>query len=191
MKENTRDRIIRAAIELVDEKGYKGATTRAIAERAEVNEVTLFRNFGNKKGILEAAIEKYSFFDEISEIMKKNIVWDLEKDLQMLSEQYQRIITSKRKIILISLREEGRFPELDEAIRKLPLVYRNIISDYFKEMINLGKMKVVDPDVAAINFIYLNFGYFFLKDRLPEKEGKISIDTFSKQYVSMFIQSLK
>ncbi|HLR71143.1 MAG TPA: TetR/AcrR family transcriptional regulator [Pseudogracilibacillus sp.] len=191
MKENTRDRIIRAAIELVDEKGYKGATTRAIAERAEVNEVTLFRNFGNKKGILDAAIEKYSFFDEISEIMKKNIVWDLEKDLQMLSEQYQRIITSKRQIILISLREEGRFPELDEAIRKLPLVYRNIISDYFKEMINLGKMKVVDPDVAAINFIYLNFGYFFLKDRLPEKEGKISIDTFSKQYVSMFIQSLK
>jgi len=191
MKENTRDRIIRAAIELVDEKGYKGATTRAIAERAEVNEVTLFRNFGNKKGILDAAIEKYSFFDEISEIMKKNIVWDLEKDLQMLSEQYQRIITSKRKIILISLREEGRFPELDEAIRKLPLVYRNIISDYFKEMINLDKMKAVDPDVAAINFIYLNFGYFFLKDRLPEKEGKISIDTFSKQYVSMFIQSLK
>lgn len=191
MKENTRDRIIRAAIELVDEKGYKGATTRAIAERAEVNEVTLFRNFGNKKGILDAAIEKYSFFDEISEIMKKNIVWDLEKDLQMLSEQYQRIITSKRQIILISLREEGRFPELDEAIRKLPLVYRNIISDYFKEMINLDKMKAVDPDVAAINFIYLNFGYFFLKDRLPEKEGKISIDTFSKQYVSMFIQSLK
>ena len=41
-KEDTRNRIIRAAIELVDEQGYKGATTRAIAERAEVNEVTLF-----------------------------------------------------------------------------------------------------------------------------------------------------
>jgi|SRR5699024_7760945 len=191
MKENTRDRIIKAAIELVDEKGYKGATTRAIAERAEVNEVTLFRHFGNKKGILDAAIEKYSFFDEIKEIMQEKIVWDLEKDLQMLSGQYQRIIASKKHIILISLREEGRFPELDEAIRELPIVYRDIISEYFKEMIKRGKMKEVDSDVAAINFIYLNFGYFFLKDRIPEKEGKISIDTFSREYISMFIHSLR
>src|SRR5699024_2739202 len=105
MKESTEDRIIRAAIELVDEKGYKGATTRAIAERAEVNEVTLFRKFGNKHGVLEAAIDKYSFFDRIDETMNQHIRWELEADLPMISKMYQEIIAAKKEVILISLRE--------------------------------------------------------------------------------------
>src|SRR5699024_9318075 len=102
MKEDTRDRIIRAAIELVDEQGYKDATTRAIAERAEVNEVTLFRHFGNKQGILDTAIEKYSFFDKIENMKQHDIQWDLEKDLKMLAKKYQEIVASKKEMILIS-----------------------------------------------------------------------------------------
>lgn len=191
MTEDTRDRIIKAAIDLVDEKGYKGATTRAIAERAEVNEVTLFRQFGNKQGILDAAIEKYSYFDTIDNIMNHDIKWDLEADLQMLSRRYQEIVSSKRKIILISLREEGRFPELDEAIAKLPTAYRNTIADYFKEMIKKGKMAPIDADVAATNFLLINFGYFFLKDRLSEDESSIPVDRFTEDHISMFVKSLK
>lgn len=51
---DTADRIIAAAAELFAERGYAGTSTRAIAERAEVNEVTLFRRFGNKQGVLRA-----------------------------------------------------------------------------------------------------------------------------------------
>lgn len=48
----TGEAILRAAAELFGERGYKATTTRAIAERAGVNEVTLFRRFGSKRGIL-------------------------------------------------------------------------------------------------------------------------------------------
>jgi len=58
---STKDKVIEATVELVNEKGYKGATTKEIAKRAGVNEVTIFRHFGNKKGIVEAAVEKYTF----------------------------------------------------------------------------------------------------------------------------------
>ena len=47
-------RILEAAAVLFAERGYAATTTRAIAERAGVNEVTLFRKFKNKRGILEA-----------------------------------------------------------------------------------------------------------------------------------------
>lgn len=50
----TTDRILRAAADLFAERGYANTTTRAIAEAADVNEVTLFRKFKNKRGILEA-----------------------------------------------------------------------------------------------------------------------------------------
>jgi len=48
----TEEQILSAAAELFGERGYKGTTTRAIAERAGVNEVTLFRRFKNKQGVL-------------------------------------------------------------------------------------------------------------------------------------------
>lgn len=47
MTQSTQDKIIDAALALVNEQGYKGATTKAIAALAGVNEVTLFRHFGN------------------------------------------------------------------------------------------------------------------------------------------------
>jgi AcrR family transcriptional regulator len=50
----TREAILKAAAELFAERGYKGTTTRALAERAGVNEVTVFRRFKNKQGVLAA-----------------------------------------------------------------------------------------------------------------------------------------
>lgn len=55
---DTADRILDAAAELIATHGYAATTTRAIAERAGVNEVTLFRRFGNKLGVLEALGER-------------------------------------------------------------------------------------------------------------------------------------
>ena len=40
--QKTRSRIMQAASELFSEKGFARTTTRAIAERSGVNEVTLF-----------------------------------------------------------------------------------------------------------------------------------------------------
>lgn len=55
----TGDAILRAAAELIAERGYRGTTTRAIAERAGVNEVTVFRRFGSKQGLLRALGEMW------------------------------------------------------------------------------------------------------------------------------------
>jgi len=54
---NTAARILAAAAEIMADKGVKGATTRAIATAAGVNEVTIFRLFGSKEGLLAAVLE--------------------------------------------------------------------------------------------------------------------------------------
>jgi AcrR family transcriptional regulator len=54
MTQNTEDRILDATQLLLAERGYSATTTKAIAEAAGVNEVTLFRRFENKAGILHA-----------------------------------------------------------------------------------------------------------------------------------------
>lgn len=52
----TKDRIIEAALRAFARDGLQGATTRMIAQEAGVNEVTLFRHFQNKEGLLAAAM---------------------------------------------------------------------------------------------------------------------------------------
>jgi len=57
---DTAEAILTAAAELFGEHGYKGTTTRMIAERAGVNEVTIFRQFGTKQGLLKGLGEMWS-----------------------------------------------------------------------------------------------------------------------------------
>ncbi len=56
-RNSTRQRLITAALELFAVQGVTETTTRQIGELAQVNEVTLFRHFGNKHGLLLAVIE--------------------------------------------------------------------------------------------------------------------------------------
>lgn len=57
---DTATRVLDAAAALFAEKGYSATTTRAIAQKAGVNEVTIFRRFGSKKGILAALGAQWS-----------------------------------------------------------------------------------------------------------------------------------
>lgn len=56
-RSSTRQRLIQAALTLFITQGVAETTTRQIADQADVNEVTLFRHFGNKHGLLLAIME--------------------------------------------------------------------------------------------------------------------------------------
>jgi AcrR family transcriptional regulator len=58
--EETRARIMEAAVELFAASGFDGATTRAIADRAGVNLPAIQYYFGSKEGLYRAVIEQFS-----------------------------------------------------------------------------------------------------------------------------------
>src|SRR5512132_1118108 len=53
---DTRSTILNAAAQVFSQHGFRGSTTRRIAEAASVNEVTIFRYFGSKEALLQEAI---------------------------------------------------------------------------------------------------------------------------------------
>src|SRR5688500_19087935 len=53
---DTREAILVAALDAYSKYGFRGATTRRIAEAAGVNEVTIFRHFGSKEALLGEAL---------------------------------------------------------------------------------------------------------------------------------------
>ncbi|HET7457300.1 MAG TPA: helix-turn-helix domain-containing protein [Gemmatimonadaceae bacterium] len=56
----SRSKLIEAAARVYAECGFRGATTRRIAEEAGVNEVTIFRNFGSKAALIHEAVRSHT-----------------------------------------------------------------------------------------------------------------------------------
>jgi AcrR family transcriptional regulator len=56
----TDETIYNAAMQTVFERGYAGATTKQIAEAADISEVTLFRKYDNKAKLIKQAITAVS-----------------------------------------------------------------------------------------------------------------------------------
>ena len=82
----TRQRLINAALELFTCQGVTETTTRQIAELAQVNEVTLFRQFGNKQGLLLAVLEDSAVFTHLGESLRAQV--DRTSDLAQALENY-------------------------------------------------------------------------------------------------------
>lgn len=57
---DVREALVEATIKVFAEVGVRGATTRRIAQAADVNEVTLFRHFKTKEDLLHAALEAFA-----------------------------------------------------------------------------------------------------------------------------------
>src|SRR5688500_17493005 len=56
----SREKLLEAAARVYAAVGFRGATTRRIAEEAGVNEVTLFRLFGSKAALIDEAVRLHT-----------------------------------------------------------------------------------------------------------------------------------
>ncbi|MEL7492539.1 MAG: TetR family transcriptional regulator [Cyanobacteria bacterium J06554_11] len=57
-KLSSREKIVKSALSLFSRQGITATTTKEIAENAGVNEVTLFRQFGSKQGLLLSVLQE-------------------------------------------------------------------------------------------------------------------------------------
>lgn len=59
-----KEKILITVVQILDEKGIKGLTTREIARRQGITEPVIYKHFKNKKDILSTIITDFSSFDE-------------------------------------------------------------------------------------------------------------------------------
>jgi AcrR family transcriptional regulator len=154
---DTRTRILDAALRLFFERGYDGTTTRVIAQRAGVNEVTLFRHSGNKQGIIKAVVDRETdITDELAEV-KFEPTGDMEADLTILGEQMIHNMREKAQLVKIIMMETSRNPDIWDHVSSAPFQVLGRISQYFEEAQLKGTIRSVDPELAALAF----FSFFF------------------------------
>lgn len=186
----TAERIIDAALQLISEKGYTAATTKAIAELAGVNEVTIFRHFGNKQGILKAIVDQFSYNPVLQKAMRENTTWDLETDLLNFSLKYFDYMMSIKDFVMIGFKESIQFPEINEEIANVPLLIKHELIQYFNEMHKKGKIREVNFEAAALSLIAINFGHFVSRARLGTIVSDIPTEELIQTSVAIFSRGL-
>ena len=110
-------RILLAAAQVFSEQGYKGATTRMIARRAGVNEVTIFRQFGSKQQLLASAVAQAATLTGLEAALSEGRPADLRQELTRLSRRYLERLTAQRGLLLMTLSSAERLPEARQALR--------------------------------------------------------------------------
>jgi AcrR family transcriptional regulator len=111
-RDTTEARILQAARELVQSGGFGAVTTRAVAERAGVNEVTLFRRFGSKERLMTAMVDRTLEEVDVRRLTAEREAVSLEDDLAAWARQYLDHTLPMASILLLSLQESERNPAL-------------------------------------------------------------------------------
>ncbi len=102
----TRQRLLAAAARVYGRAGLTGATTRAIADEAGVNEVTLFRHFQTKDRLLAAVVgENFGTPHRDAQPPLPARTDDLRADLHALAHRYQGLLTENLPLVRAMLGE--------------------------------------------------------------------------------------
>ncbi|HEY9301004.1 MAG TPA: TetR family transcriptional regulator, partial [Phormidium sp.] len=147
-RNSTRQRLIHAALELFAAQGVTETTTKQIAELADVNEVTLFRQFGNKHGLLLAVIEETAIFTNLGQNLvqqasQASSIYQALKDYATACLQaLERIPEVVRSVV----GESGQYPAQNrEALGQGFTQANRYVAEYFATVINTGQLQTHLP----------------------------------------------
>ncbi len=157
--EETRARILNATREIFERNGTRGTTTREVAERAGVNEATLFRHFGSKAALIGAMREQSCGVEGYRSIVNTLDGTDMAADIKTLSHHAVAKMVEQRALMCISLAEDaihGAAPNLDDPEWRGPRGILDLLTNYFAARAAEGRIHA-DPSLIARIFMGMIF----------------------------------
>ncbi|GAP95690.1 TetR family transcriptional regulator [Leptolyngbya sp. NIES-2104] len=191
-RNTTRQRLIQAALELFTAHGVTDTTTRQIAELADVNEVTLFRHFGNKHGLLLAAIEEAAVFIELGQTLVHQAEQAAGMD-QALKEYATACLEALERVpemVRSVVGEAGQYPaENRKAIGRGFTQANRYVAQYFDEMIQRRQMQPNLPAETLASLLNgMLLGYAVIEFTSEFHELWQSREEFLTNLVTLFLQ---
>jgi AcrR family transcriptional regulator len=155
--QGTEKRIIKAASDVFSREGYRGATTKRIAEAAGINEITLFRRFKSKENVLRRVLEDKG--TAIMKIMESTLIMKKDADvidcLQGLSTLASVLVTKEWELIMPLMEHRDIRPLIAEYMFSTVRSITARLNRFFEFHIEAGNLRNVNPEVATAIF----FGY--------------------------------
>lgn len=190
-RNSTRQRLIHAALELFATQGVTETTTRQIAELAQVNEVTLFRQFGNKHGLLLAVIEDSAVFTYLGESLFDGVNQTSSVDQALRDYASGRLQALERvpEFVRSVVGESGQYPvETRQALGQGLTQANRYVAQYLATVIHRGQLHTHLPAeklASLLNAMLL--GYSLIESTSEFHELWNDRDDFLDNLVDLFL----
>jgi len=185
----SRQRLLEAAMRVFAESGFRGATTRRIAEAAGVNEVTLFRQFKSKTALINEAAELYAR-RRSEEALPDQPVSPL-RELSEWCVAHLVLLQESRELIRKCMAEVGAHPQIAGCVRQGPDVVHKQLLDYATRLVRQQGLQVPRDDVR-VSCLMLQGSLFadaMGRDMMPDLFPR-SINRAGADYARCFLRML-
>jgi AcrR family transcriptional regulator len=189
MPRDTREKILDAGLKLFSKKGFLGATTKEIAKKAGVAELTLFRHFSSKDKLFEEMIQNYSFLPALKDLLPgiKDLAY--EDALYEIGRAFLMRLSERSELIKIMHSEIHLYPA------KVKEIYHHIIGEvfrtlasYFRELQAAGTLREFHPELGARAFLGMLFAYFNAQEIMMRKQHMpADTEQVIREYVGLFV----
>lgn len=186
-QEDTKNKILSAALELFSTCGYDAVSVGQIAKEVGIKAPSLYNHFPSKQAIFDALFEETEKkYDSATDAVSVH-VGDSERDVSVFGEISEDALVQKvRSIFVYSLHDEAvsrfrrmmtieqfRRPELAELYTKR-YIDRMIAyhAGIFRGLIACGKLKNEDPQTLSVMYVSPIVTLLGVCDRQPEKEAE-------------------
>jgi AcrR family transcriptional regulator len=185
---DSRERIIEAAAQVFSESGYRGATTRRIAQVAGVNEVTLFRHFGSKEELIREALRHMGRAEDSVTLPAEPV--DAVVELTEFSRHHLEQLFRRRALIRTCMGEGAEHPDMLARATDRPVRVHREIRDYLVRLQAVGKANA-DADLAAAASMLVGslFSDAMGRDYMPEAYP-YSIEEAPGRYVRLILAAV-
>jgi AcrR family transcriptional regulator len=189
---STRQRLINAAMELFATQGITETTTKAVAELAKVNEVTLFRHFGNKHGLVLAVISESPVFKELGESLKTQVTQSnsVNQALKDYCEERLTALEQVPELVRSVVGESGKYPiENRQALGRSLAQANNYVAEYLATMMEREQLYTqLPPQKLASLLNSMLVGYAVIEFTSEFHELWHDRDEFLENLVALFLK---
>ena len=186
MSEPTRQQILAAAATVYAESGFRGATTRRIAEVAGVNEVTLFRLFGSKANLIDEVIRSCRQGDQFP--LADHPV-DPEAELTAWAAASHAFMVERRGMLRSAVAELHEHPEHSTDAADHPIASFRELRAYVDRLHASGRIRSThEANPACTMLLGTLFTDALHRDMMPSMFPPVA--EAPRAYVRLFLRAL-
>ena len=190
-----RTQILDAALHVMSEHGFRGASIKRIAERAGLKSPALiYWYFKDKEALFEAMLEEMAPFLGVVANAERLMDQPPETVLPQLVNGFikavQQPVTGRFVRILLS--EAARHPSVAAFFaQRGPLVVLNFLERYLARQIELGRLRQHDPRAGARAFMGMLVVYVLGREVFPViGAGFPNAETYAAEVTNIFLRGL-
>jgi len=185
---DVREALLEAAIKVYGEAGMRGATTRRIAEAADVNEVTLFRHFRTKSELMDEALQHVAS-QTVGEPLPETPI-DPRTELVAWGRSHHRELYRRRALIRKAMSEFEQDPRCCARGMHVSVRIAQELRSYLRRVKAAGLAEGAWDERAATNML---MGAIFTdamgRDTMPERYP-YSMRTAIDLYVDLLLGAI-